>query len=101
MSPSPDPERRGILFVPSDGWIEEAKGWRVSVVYADEPGHCPTGTWPYHGEVGEKMPWFVPGPSYAEAEAQVAAMNAERGISERDAALGVLKSMGLGRARRR
>lgn len=89
-----------VLFIPLDAFIEGA-GWRVSLVYEDEDGHYPTGTWPYDGKPGKTCPWFVPGPSHAEAEEQVAQMNETRGVSRKEADLTVMKSMSRSKRRRR
>lgn len=71
---------RSVLYVPHDAFIK-GYGWRVSIVYEDEGGHFPTGDWPYEGHPGQKMPWFVPGPSYEQAQAQVRKMNEDRNFS--------------------
>ena len=82
----------GILFVPTDGFVED-HGWRVSIVFADESGHYPTGNWPYDGSPGTKCPWFVPGPSYKEAQTQIDIMNTKRGYNPKEAALVIAESM--------
>lgn len=86
------------LFVPIDAFIKDY-GWRVSVVKEDEWGHSPTGDWPNDGT--GRMPWFVPGPSYEEAEKQVDQMNERLGLDKKAAGLIVLSSMGRKAPRRR
>lgn len=49
--------KRMCLFIPADAFVE-GEGWRVSIVTEGEPGHCPTGTWPYKAGPGETAPWF-------------------------------------------
>jgi len=92
--------RRFAYYVPADGYVE-GKGYRVSVVFEDEDGHYPTGTWPYEGKADQKMPWFWGGVSHRAAEVQCKAENARMGVSELDAFKIVMSSMSAGRRGRR
>ncbi|KKK60702.1 hypothetical protein LCGC14_3021740, partial [marine sediment metagenome] len=40
--------KRFCYFIPTEALIPD-HGYRVSIVFEDEPGHSPTGTWPYSG----------------------------------------------------
>lgn len=88
--------QRSVLYVPHDAFIE-GYGWRVSLVFEDEAGHYPTGDWPYTGAPGQKMPWFVPGPSYEQAQAQIRKMNEDRNFSPEEVMCVVARSIGLGK----
>jgi hypothetical protein len=82
--------RRFCYYIPADSFVE-GHGYRVSIVVEDEAGHSPTGTWPYHGRVGETMPWFwggtsASGKSYGQAKEAAAAQNARLGLTPRAAA---------------
>jgi len=88
----------GVWYVPCEGFIE-GRGWRVSIVYEDENGHYPTGDWPNDGTGRE--PWFVPGPTYEEAQKQVRSMNEARGIDAEEQFRVLAASMGAGRRRGR
>lgn len=89
----------GVAWVPVEAFVE-GRGWRVSIVWEDEYGHYPTGDWPNDGTGRE--PWWVPGPSYEEAEAQVCALNEARGVSRDEQARVLLSSLSAGsRARTR
>lgn len=70
------------FYIPDDAFIEGA-GFRVSIVKRDEPGHCPTGTWPYEGKVGQTMPYFW-GNTKEEAERIAQSQNARLGLTEAD-----------------
>ena len=88
--------KRMCYYVPADAFIEGC-GWRPSVVVENEPGHCPTGTWPYHGRVGETLPYFWgddPSPEgYDKACAAADSVNERMGISKKDAFEIVTSSM--------
>jgi hypothetical protein len=92
-------ERRFVYFIPSDAFIE-GHGFRVSIVFENESGHYPTGTWPYEGKVGQKAPWFW-GDTFAAATATARAANEERGISAAAETAIVASSMSRGSRRRR
>lgn len=81
-------------FIPVDGFIK-GHGHRVSVVYENESGHRPTGTWPYHGKVGEVLPYFW-GQTYEEAIEACDLANARMGIDKVEAQRIVASSMMLG-----
>lgn len=87
--------KRLVAFIPIDGFVE-GRGYRVAFVTEGEAGYSPTGTWPYTGAVGEKMPWFW-GPTYDEARAHAIEYNARMGISEADANDVVIRSVFGGR----
>lgn len=91
-------ERRWCFDIPESSHVE-GYGYRVSIVFEREPGHFPTGTWPFTGAPGEKLPWFC-GPTLAEAQAQAAEMNEQLGIDEREAVKIVASSMGSGARKR-
>lgn len=82
---------RIVAYVGPDTYVEGA-GYRVSLVVEGEHGHHPTGTWPYHGGVGETRPWFW-GPTLEDAERAAVQYNEQRGISAKDAAVIVALSM--------
>lgn len=91
-------KRRWCLFIPLDGHVE-GHGWRVSIVFEDEPGHYPTGNWPYDGSPGQKAPWFW-GPTYEDAVAEAAEQNAKMGVDLTLAVKIVAASMGADKSRR-
>lgn len=69
-------------------WVDatcyvEGEGYRVSVVTEDEPGHHPTGDWPFTGTVGQVRPWFW-GPTLEDAKKACAYHNEKMGLSARD-----------------
>ena len=82
----------GVWYIPIDAYIEGV-GFRVSLVFEDEAGHYPTGTWPYHGQPGEKMPWFARTDSYEQAKTIAKEINEDNGFSEREVAIIVARSM--------
>jgi hypothetical protein len=88
---------RVCYYIPIDGYVD-GKGFRVSVVTENEPGHAPTGTWPYTGAVGETLPYFW-GHDYDKATEAADVQNERMGISKRDAIEIVASSMGTGRRR--
>ncbi len=75
--------KRVCYYIPADGYIKE-RGYRVSVVTENEPGHSPTGNWPYEGKGGQTLPYFW-GHDLEEAKAAARYQNAKIGLSERDA----------------
>jgi hypothetical protein len=75
-------EPRRVYFIPVDGLVE-GEGFRVSVVTEGEPGHTPTGTWPYSGDPGETAPYFW-GDDYKKACAIAREQNAKMGITQED-----------------
>lgn len=50
-------DKRFCYFIPADAFLP-GHGYRVSIVIENEPGHFPTGDWPYEGKVGQRVPWF-------------------------------------------
>jgi hypothetical protein len=48
---------RICYYIPEDAFVE-GQGYRVSIVTENEPGHAPTGTWPYEGKPGQTLPYF-------------------------------------------
>lgn len=82
---------RMVYFVCDDFFVE-GHGYRVSIVMEGEKGHRPTGTWPFHGGLDEKMPYFF-GPTLAEAQKRCLALNLRMGIDARETALIVASSM--------
>jgi hypothetical protein len=89
--------RRFCYTIPADGYVE-GHGWRPSVVFEDEPGHFPNGTWPYNGKPGETCPWFW-GHDYETAKKIAAETNARMGLSAEDAMLIVLSTLPSAHAR--
>lgn len=83
--------QRFCYYVPESGYIE-GEGYRASMVVEGEAGHHPTGTWPYHGEEGEIMPWFW-GKTLEEAREVARQQNERIGLTEREADLIVASSM--------
>lgn len=94
-TPSPPPAQpegpRAVAFIPDDGFVPD-HGWRVAFVREGEAGYRPTGNWPYHGHVGEVLPWFW-GFDRAEAERRAEAYNTERGLDKETVAEIILRSM--------
>lgn len=75
-------KKRCCYYIPADAFIE-GHGYRVSVVFEGEAGHSPTGTWPYTGAHGEKLPWFW-GQTRTEAEEIAQRENSRMGLSAAD-----------------
>lgn len=73
-------KRRFCYFIPAEGYIE-GHGWRPSVVFEGEPGHYPTGTWPYEGKPGQSCPYFW-GHDYDKAVRICDQQNERMGISK-------------------
>ena len=78
----------------------EGEGFRVCLALEGEPGYYPTGTWPYSGHIGQTRPLFA-GQTDCEgvfsldmAKKQVHQMNAQMGLSAKDASLIVLSTFG-------
>lgn len=87
----PTPELRSghfCYFVPIDAFVE-GRGWRVSIVVENEPGHYPTGG-------GGKAPWFWGSErkDYKLAKETERAMNERIGLNERDVHRIISSSMG-------
>ena len=76
--------KRLCYYIPADAFVE-GHGFRVSIVFEGEDGHRPTGTWPYTGAPGEKMPWFW-GNDFETAKGAAAQANANLGLSPDDVA---------------
>lgn len=91
-------DKRSCYYIPADAFIE-GRGYRVSVVFENQPGHHPTGTWPYNGRVGEKLPYFW-GDDYEGAKRICVAQNEQMGIGEEDAFDIVTSSMRMLEGRR-
>lgn len=88
-----------IYFVMPDGSsYVEGRGYRAAIVIAGEDGFHWTGTWPNDGT--GVMPYFW-GPTLEDAQRIAAKQNARIGITEEEAALIVLRSMGRQRQPRR
>lgn len=84
---------RVIAFIPHGAFVE-GHGFRVSFVVEGEDGHRPNGTWPYHGQPGEQLPWFW-GDDYEQA-CEIADQHNERlGISKEEASEILRQSMAL------
>lgn len=83
--------QRFCYYVPSNAYIE-GEGFRASIVVEGEAGHHPTGTWPYHGNPGEIMPWFW-GKTLEEAQEHARLQNAHIGLTDHQADLIVASSM--------
>lgn len=89
---------RLCYYIPVDSYIEE-RGYRVSVVTEGEPGHTPTGDWPYDGT--GVMPYFW-GHDLEQAKEIARKENQKLGLSEVDALQIVSSSMAAqNRGRRR
>lgn len=84
-------EKRFCYFVPVDGLVD-GYGFRPSLVFENEPGHFPVGTWPYEGKPGQTVPWFW-GPTYDEAVACADKLNDSMGINPEEAFKIVTSSM--------
>lgn len=85
--------------IPADALIE-GRGFRVSIVFENEPGHFPTGSWPYEGKPGQQAPWFW-GEDYKIACQLADEQNEIMGISKLEAIKIVASSMaGPGRRRK-
>ena len=82
---------RMVVYVPADAYVE-GQGYRVSIVRENEPGHYPTGSWPYEGKPGQTMPWFW-GPTYEDACHIADEHNGRLGLTKEDALKIVLSSM--------
>ena len=72
--------KRFCYYIPADAYVE-GQGFRASVVFENESGHCPTGDWPYTGEPGQKMPYFW-GHDYEDAKQICIGENARMDIDE-------------------
>ena len=81
---------RRCFYIPIDAYVE-GRGYRVSVVTENEPGHCPTGVWPNDGT--REMPYFW-GHDYKEAMKICDRQNERMGISRTDAMEIVASSIG-------
>lgn len=86
-------KKRICYFIPFDSYVE-GYGYRVSAVREGEPGHHPTGNWPYDGSPGKTMPWFW-GHDYDEACRIAIVQNAKMGISKDDATEIIASSMAI------
>lgn len=84
-------EKRTIVWVDPAQYVK-GRGYRVSIVKEGEEGHYPTGVWPNDGT--KTMPWFW-GPTLADAEKAAIEYNRKLGVSPKQAALIVLRSMGM------
>jgi len=91
--------RKFCYYIPEDAFVE-GHGYRVSVVFENEPGHYPTGDWPYEGKPSQKMPWFW-GDDLEFAKKCAKEENTRLGITEEEAFRIVTSSMGAQNARRR
>jgi len=90
-------ERFPVYYVPLDGsTLVKGRGYRACIVFAGEDGFHPTGTWPYHGGVGETLPYFW-GPTLTDATKAAEDINERNGVTKEEAGLIVLRSMGRGR----
>jgi hypothetical protein len=90
---------RQCYWIPVDSFVE-GQGFRASIVIEGEPGHYPTGDWPYDGSPGQRQPYFW-GQTYDEAKTIADEQNEKLGISKRDALEIVASTMGLGKRRGR
>lgn len=91
--------KRLIAWIPADGssYVQD-QGYRVAIVEAGSSGYFLTGTWPYSGGVGEKMPWFW-GHDLKVAQAIAEEHNAKLGVTAEEAMLIVGRSMTQGSRR--
>ena len=64
-----------MYYIPADAYVK-GKGYRVSIVAEDQPGHYPTGG-------NDTEPWFW-GYDLDEAQQACRTKNAELGLSETD-----------------
>lgn len=87
--------RRFCYYIPPDGLVE-GDGYRVSIVFEHEPGHYPTGDWPYEAKLDQKMPWFW-GHDYAAAVAIADESNDRIGIDKKTSVEIIASSMGKAR----
>lgn len=71
---------RQCFWVPEDAYVE-GEGFRVSLVTEGQPGHQPTGVWPY--DVHAPRPYFW-GHDLAEAQATAYRQNERMGHSRED-----------------
>lgn len=76
------PPKRFCYYIPIDSFIKD-RGFRVSIVTENQPGHQPTGDWPYEAKLGQKLPWFW-GMEYELAKELCSRSNEELGLSEAD-----------------
>lgn len=90
-SAPPPANARAVAFIPDDGFVK-GHGWRAAFVVEGEHGYRPTGNWPYHGGVGETLPWFW-GMDRAEADRRAVEYNRQRGFDETTVARIILGSM--------
>lgn len=81
-----------VYFVDEMMYVEEKKAFRVAIVIAGEDCYHPTGNWPYHGHVGETMPYFF-GPTIEKAREAVEHLNARIGVTPEIANVIVMRSM--------
>lgn len=88
-----------VAYIPPGSHVE-GHGYRVSIVVDGEAHHRPTGDWPYEGKKGQTAPWFW-GPTFEDAQAAAVEYNQKMGISEKEAAIIVARSMTKGVGKRR
>jgi hypothetical protein len=81
--------KRLVAWIPDTAYVD-GRGWRVSIVTEDEPGHHPTGIWPNDGT--RTMPWFW-GHDLETARDLAYEYNAKMGISREDTDRIVLSSI--------
>lgn len=76
-------DKRFCYFIPAEAFVP-GNGYRVSIVIENEPGHFPTGNWPYEGKIDQRVPWFW-GMTY-EAACRIADEQNEKklGLSKED-----------------
>jgi hypothetical protein len=87
-----DPRRgRTCWYVPDVGAYYEGLGFRLSIVNEFERSHTPNGTWPYHGHVGETLPYAQP--TIELAKEMATRLNERLGLTERDCYEIVARSM--------
>jgi hypothetical protein len=84
------PPRMCYVIVPQEFVPEQ--GFRACVCIEGETGYRPTGNWPYHGRVGETMPYFW-GLSLDEAEQAAKKQNERLGLTEKDVAIIIASTM--------
>ncbi len=84
-------EKRWCYYIPAVQDTDLHGGFVPSLVVENESGHSPM-----TGATGKEAPW-VWGKTLEQAEATARAVNAKRGISERDALMIVASSMGASR----
>lgn len=84
---------RSAYYVPPDAYIE-GHGFRIAVVFEeDSAGYYPTGDWPYDGKPGQTMPYFARTADYDEANKIARGMNERLGLSPKEAAIIIARSM--------